>query len=265
MERSCLTRARGRVASRVPRRTRPDADAAGVVGVVEGGDLHLDGAVVELGGGDEFDDGVEQGLDGVARILGEVADGPAVASGGVEDGEVELVVGGAEFDEEVEDFVEDFVVALGGLVDLVEDDDGLEAELEGLVEDEAGLGHGAFGGVDEQQDAVGHVEDAFDLPAEVGVAGGVDDVDFDALVADGDVLGEDGDAAFAFEVVAVEQAVLAGGLALGDVELAQDGVDEGGFAVVDVGDDGDVADVGDGVHSWRSGFRGQRSGGAGET
>ena len=139
-------------------------------------------------------------------------------------------------------------MALGGFVDLVEDDNGLEAELEGLVEDEAGLGHGALGGIDEEQDAVGHVEDALDLPAEVGMAGGVDDVDLHAVVADGDVLGEDGDAALALEGVAVEDAVLGGGFAFGDVELAQDGIHERGFAVVDVGDDGDVADVRNSFH-----------------
>ena len=69
-----------------------DADAPGVVGVVERGDLHLDGAFVQLRCGDVLEDGVEQGHDGFARILLEVADGPAVAPGGVQDGEVKLVV-----------------------------------------------------------------------------------------------------------------------------------------------------------------------------
>jgi hypothetical protein len=56
------------------------------------------------------------------------------------------------------------------------------------------------------------------------------------------VLGQDGDAALALDVVAVHHAfgdllVLAEGAA-----LAQQLVDQGGLAVVDVGDDGDVAD-----------------------
>ena len=58
--------------------------------------------------------------------------------------------------------------------------------------------------------AVGHLEDALDLAAEVGVAGRVDDVDLDVAELEGDVLGQDGDAALAFQVVGVEdQAVLA--------------------------------------------------------
>ena len=43
----------------------------------------------------------------------------------------------------------------------------------------------ALGGVDEQQAAVGHLQDALDLAAEVGVAGRVDDVDLGAADAAG--------------------------------------------------------------------------------
>ena len=62
-----------------------------------------------------------------------------------------------------------------------------------------------------------------------------------SLVVDGGVLGEDGDAALALEVVAVHRAL---GHALVGAEraaLVQQGVDQRGLAVVDVRDDGDVA------------------------
>ena len=88
-----------------------------------------------------------------------------------------------------------------GAVDLVDDDDHPVAQLQRAAEHEAGLGHGALGGVDEQDDAVDHLQDALDLAAEVGVAGGVDDVDLRVAVLDGGVLGEDGDAALTLEVV----------------------------------------------------------------
>ena len=86
-------------------------------------------------------------------------------------------------------------------------------------------------------------EHALDLAAEVGVAGRVDDVDLHVLVADRDVLREDRDAALALLVVGVEHA-------LGDLLVLaehvgglQQPVDQRGLAVVDVGDDGDVAYV----------------------
>ena len=56
------------------------------------------------------------------------------------------------------------------------------------------------------------MQDALDLAAEVGVARRVDDVDLGAADLEGDVLGQDGDAALAFQIVGIEdQAVLAAG------------------------------------------------------
>src|SRR6266850_3273847 len=71
----------------------------------------------------------------------------------------------------------------------------------------------------------------------------VDDVDRHALMPDGGVLGEDGDALLALEVVRVHDQgadvlVVAEGVA-----LLQQGVDQRRLPVVDVRDDRDVADV----------------------
>ena len=53
-----------------------------------------------------------------------------------------------------------------------------------FLQHEAGLRQRAFGGVDQQHDAVDHRQRALHLAAEVGVAGRVDDVDLDAAVVD---------------------------------------------------------------------------------
>ena len=161
---------------------------------------------------------------------------------GVDDGEVEHGLVGVEVDEEVIDLVQDFLRTRVGAVDLVDDDDGRELGFEGLGEHVAGLRQRAFAGVDEQDDAVDHLEGALDFAAEVGVAGGVDDVDLGVVIVDGGVLGEDGDAALFFEVVGVHDALGDGLVGAEGAGLAQHGVDERGLAVVDVGDDGDVAD-----------------------
>ena len=102
-------------------------------------------------------------------------------------------------------------------------------------------GHGALERVNEQQGAVGHLEHALDLAAEVGVARGVDDVDLDVLVLDGDVLGQNGDATLALLVVGVKDALLDLLVCAEGVRGAQELVHKRGLAVVDVGDDGDVA------------------------
>ena len=203
-------------------------------GLVAAGDLRGRRDVVE----DELVERVEV----LARAV-ELGVGPAGAAGGVEDREVELVLVGVERHEEVEDLVQRPVGLGVGLVDLVEDDDRAQAEPQRLGGDELGLRHRAFGGVDEEEDAVDHAEDALDLAAEVGVAGGVDDVDAVALPLDRGRLGEDGDAALALEVVGIEGPLDRGLVLAEGAGLLEQGVDQRGLAMVDVRDDRDVADI----------------------
>ena len=148
-----------------------------------------------------------------------------------------------ELDEEVEGLVEDLLDPGVRTVDLVDDDDGPEAQLQGLLEHEPGLRQGAFRSVDEQQDAVDHPQDAFDLAAEVRVAGRVDDVDLDALPDERHVLGDDGDAALALEIARIEDAIAHLVDVAEQLALPHHGVDERGLPMIDVGDDRDVADV----------------------
>ena len=71
-----------------------------------------------------FDDGLEQRLQIVARLV----HASIVAVPGlrvrVEHGKVELVFGGVEIDEQVVDLVQDFLGTRVGTVDLVDDEDG---------------------------------------------------------------------------------------------------------------------------------------------
>ncbi len=128
---------------------------------------------------------------------------------------------------------------------------GLSLRSSAFLQHELRAGQRALGGVDQQQDAIDHGQGALDLAAEVGVPGRVDDVDLGALVEDGGVLGQDGDAALALELVGVHDAVDDGLVLAKGAGLAQHLVDQRGLAVVDVGDDGDVADVG-GVEGYGS-------------
>src|SRR2546425_9755210 len=76
------------------------------------------------------------------------------------------------------------------------------------------------------------------------MAGRVDDVDLDAVVANRRVLGEDRDALLSLEHVRIHDQLtylLVGGE---DVRLLQKGVDERGLAMIDVRDDGHVPQIG---------------------
>ena len=167
----------------------------------------------------------------------------ALLRGRVDDREVELAIVRAELDEQIEDLVDDFVRALLGAVDLVDHDDRLQPARQRLAEHEARLRHHALDRVDEQQHRVDHAHHALDLAAEVGVARRVDELDPHALVLDRRVLGVDRDAALALEVLAVHRALLD---LLVDAEgagLAQESIEQRRLAVIDVRNDGEVADV----------------------
>ena len=156
-------------------------------------------------------------------------------------GKLDVVVAGVEVEEQLVDLVDDFVDAGVRRSTLLIDDDGGQVAGQRLGQHVAGLRHRAFGGVDQQQHTVDHGERPLDLAAEVGVTGGVDEVDPGALPLDGGGLGEDRDAPLALLVVGVHDAVdprLVGGE---DAGGAQHGIDEGGLAVVDVRDERDVA------------------------
>ena len=112
-----------------------------------------------------------------------------------------------------------------------------------MFQHETRLGHGPLERVHDKQRAVGHVEHALHLAAEVGVARRIDDVDFHPVVRDRDVLRQDGDAALALLVVAVQHALFHLLVFAEYARRVQQPIDDGGFAVVDVRDDGNVANV----------------------
>ena len=165
-------------------------------------------------------------------------------------GEIELLLAGSLLDERVEDLVEDLGRPRVGAIDLVDHDDGADVAGEGLAQDELRLGHRAFEGIHQHEGAVRHLEGPLDLPAEIGVARRIDQVDLDVAVADRDVLGEDRDAPLALEVIGVEDALA---LELGGAELpalAQHRIDERRLAVIDVRNNGHVSDVFASLHGF---------------
>ena len=121
----------------------------------------------------------------------------------------------------------------------------------GLFKHEACLRHRALEGVHQQQATVGHAQHALHLAAEVSVARGVDDVYLDVLIDDRHVLGQDGDAPLALQVIVVEDEVARLLRVAEQVSRLEHIVHERRFAVVHVGDDGNVSDV---LHAYLSFF-----------
>ena len=165
-------------------------------------------------------------------------------------------VGGVEADH-VLDLLPDLLRLGRRQVDLVEDRDDLVIVVERLVDVGERLRLDPLARVDDEERALAGGERPVDLVGEVDMAGRVDEVE-DVVVAVARAVVEphglrlDGDAALALDVHRIEH--LAAHLALAETagDLDQP-VGERRLAVVDMGDDREVADIG---------LRGRRHGGA---
>ena len=218
-----------------------DGDAAEVIGVVKIGDKNLERALgVSGGGGNGVDDGFKERLQIRARHSGVRGCGAGLGHG-VEHGKIELVLVGVEVDEEIVNFVQHFLRAGIGTVNLVDDHDGGELGFEGLGEHVTSLRKGTLGGVDKQHHSVDHLERSFHFATKIGVAGGIDNIDFAAGKVDSCVLGQNGDAALALQLVGIHHPL--GHLLIGakGAGLAQHGIHECGLSMINMGDNGDIA------------------------
>ena len=211
-------------------------------GVFEGGNLEERLAVrVALRCRDALDDLVHEEAEVAIRVfhLG-AADALAAATEHLV--EVELFFARVEFAEQVEDLVQSEERVAAVAVDFIYDDDRGKAEFQGLLGHETRLGHGAFESVDNQKHTVNRTEHAFHLATEVGVPRGIDDVHAVSLVHHARVLGEDGNAAFAFKVVGVHHSFVDFFAFVEGSALLQELVHKRCLAVVNVCDDGYVSD-----------------------
>ena len=166
----------------------------------------------------------------------------AVAGGTVHKGSFELILCGVQVEQQLQHLVMHLHSVGMRAVNLVDDHDGQQPFLQSFAQHKAGLSLRAFVGIHHQNHAVHHLHHAFHLGAEVGVAGGVHDIDGVVIPVNGGVLGLDGDALLALQVHGVHGALLH--LLVLTVGAAgfQKLVHQSGFAVVYVGDNGEIAE-----------------------
>ena len=166
---------------------------------------------------------------------------PALFGRPVKHGEVELLFIGVEIGKEVKHLIQHLISALILLVHLVDDHDRLKADFQSLLQHKLGLRHWPFSGIHQNDRPVHHVQNALHLAAKVSVARGVHNVDAGVFPLKRGYLGKNGDAALALKVVGIHGPL--GDPFVGAIGARgfQELVDQGGFAVVNVGDNGNIA------------------------
>ena len=169
--------------------------------------------------------------------------GNAVSGRAVNQREIQLVIICFQFDEEVQNFAFHVRNTLVRTVDLIDDNDRFQLMFQCLSENVLGLGHRAFMGVYQKEHAVYHVQDTFHFAAEVSMPWGINDVDFDTIVHNGSVLCQNGNASFPFQRVGVHDTFCHFLVVPENMTLFQHGIDKSRLAMVDMGDNGNVADI----------------------
>src|SRR5439155_23580001 len=109
-------------------------------------------------------------------VFVQFAHGKTVLRAGVNDWEIELLVGGLEFDEEIENLVQDFVRARVFSVDFVDDNNRLQFVFHRFAQNKTRLRLWPIVRIDNKQHAVHHFHDPLDFAAEIGVTRCIDDV-----------------------------------------------------------------------------------------
>ena len=218
-----------------------DGDAAHKLVVINRADQHLEGLVhIGLRSGDILQNRLEKRRQVRAHGIGRVGGG-AVAAGAEQHWAVQLFRSGVQVHQKLQHLVDDLVDALIRPVDFVDHHDNPVAQLQGLGEDEAGLRHGALGGVHQQNNAVDHLQNPLHLAAEIGVARGIHDIDLGVLVLNGGVLGQNRNAALPLQVAGVHNPVHHLLVLPVHAALFEHLVHQGGFAVVNVGNNGNIS------------------------
>ncbi len=198
---------------------------------------------VAFGHRNSLDDGLEQRLQVYAASF-YISRGSSGLGIGIQNRKVELLLLGIEIDEKVINLVQDFLRARIGPVDFVDHENGRKMSLKRLAEDIARLWQRTFTGVDQQHDTVNHLQCALYLSAKVAVAGCINNIDLHIVIENGRVLGQNGDAALALQIVRVHHPFDDVLVRAKRSTLLQHGVHERGLAMIHVGNNCDITNAG---------------------
>ena len=116
-------------------------------------------------------------------------------------------------------------------------------QLQCLAQNEFCLGHRAFKRIHHQHNAIHHFQHTLYLAAEIGMSGGINDVDFGIAIVYGCVFGKNGNPSFPFNITAIHDSFLYLLIGTEDTALSEQLIHQCGFAVVNMGNNRYVSDI----------------------
>ena len=193
-----------------------------------------------------IDDRLEQRAEIIVELVGLCASSSRQGLR-VQNWKVRLLVGSAQLDEQIQRLIHDPMRSRGGAIDLIHHQDRLEPTLQGVTQHKTRLRHRTLDGIHQQQHTIYHVQYPLDLAAKVGVPRCIHETDRLVLVVDGRILRRNRDAPLTLQIIGVENTIVHLLIGTEDIRLLQHAVEEGRLPVIDVGDDGNVAELGGAV------------------
>src|SRR5207237_449521 len=179
-------------------------------------------------------------------VFVQFAYGKTVLRAGVNNREIKLLIRRFQFDEKIENLVQDFVRARVFSVDLVDDNNRLQFVLQRLAQDKTRLRLWSIVRIDNKQHAVHHFHDPLNFAAEIGVTGRIDDVDPIAVPLESCVLRANRDPFLTLEIHRIHHALFNLLIGAKRARLAQQLIDQRCLAVIDVRYNGNITNL---IHS----------------
>ena len=166
-----------------------DADTAHIFVIINGTDQYLGFSVrVALRRRNMLDNCFKKRLH-ILAVFAKLQHGNTGFRGGIDERTVKLFVGSVQIDQKLQHLVDDFIRACFRPVNFINADDNGQFQFQRFFQNKFCLRHRAFKSVDNEDNAVYHLEDTFNFTAEVGMSRRIDNINFCVLIKYGGVFG----------------------------------------------------------------------------
>ena len=223
-----------------------NTNAAQVVGVIDGDALHSKRSVnINVWSWQAVDNHVKK-REHVVVVIIWIKASVTINARSKDDmlhGELKLLISCAEVHHQIKRIVDNSLWTSAVAVNLVDNHHDRKTCVDSVAQNKASLWHRTLGCVNQQKRTVSHLQNTLYLAAEVSVARGVNNVDFDALVLNRDVLCQNSNSALTLLIIGVQNSLLNLLVLAECIGCLKHLVNHGGFTVVNVGDDSNISDV----------------------
>ena len=156
---------------------------------------------------------------------------------------LKLLIGCAKVHHKIKRIVDNSLWTSAIAVNLIDNHHDRKACVDSVAQNKTSLWHRALGSVNQKKCAISHLQNTLYLAAKISVAGGINDVNLNALILNRDVFCQNSNSAFTLLIIRVQDSFLNLLVLAECIGCLEHLVNHGGFTVINVGDDSNISDV----------------------